>query len=199
MSKNNRTVDRIQAVWNILGGEDGVDALLRGELVVKAVIWTEKIWNKIKIGTFKNIDEMRKALKKANVNVGEWASDIIGKPAFTLSTKEEEFELVNVSPAELGFKGNTNRKEIYDRALKSGLELCPAEVGPQAALQFGSQLKNGECFVIGMEPITDSVSNLSVFYVRRPDDGKLWLSANYGDPDFIWYADDRFVFMRRKK
>ena len=34
MAKNNRTVDRIQAVWNILGGEEGVDQLLRGDLVV---------------------------------------------------------------------------------------------------------------------------------------------------------------------
>jgi hypothetical protein len=41
MAKNNRTVDRIQAVWNKLGGEQGVDRLLNGELqlipIAKAV------------------------------------------------------------------------------------------------------------------------------------------------------------------
>ena len=44
MSKNNRTVDRVQAVWNILGGEKGVDRLLRGELKVSvpARSWLEK-------------------------------------------------------------------------------------------------------------------------------------------------------------
>lgn len=42
MSKNNRTVDRIQAVWNILGGEKGVDDLLAGitHVVTKAVSYT---------------------------------------------------------------------------------------------------------------------------------------------------------------
>jgi len=34
MAKNNRTVDRIQAVWNILGGEEGVDRLIKGEITV---------------------------------------------------------------------------------------------------------------------------------------------------------------------
>lgn len=34
MARNNATVDRIQAVWNILGGEDGVDRLISGELEV---------------------------------------------------------------------------------------------------------------------------------------------------------------------
>lgn len=28
MAKNNTTVDRIQAVWNLLGGEEGVEKLL---------------------------------------------------------------------------------------------------------------------------------------------------------------------------
>ena len=199
MSKNNKTVDRIQAVWNKLGGEEGVDRFLRGELVVKAVILTKKIWNKIKIGTFKNIDEMRKALKKASVNVSDWASGIIGKPAFTLSTKKEEFELVNVSPEELGFKGDTTRKDIYDRALKSGLELCPAEVGPRAAMQFGSQLKDGEWFVIGMEPITGSGGILDVFRVEHRLGGGIWLEASRGNPDVLWSAGSRFVFRRRKK
>ena len=39
MSRDNRTVDRIQAVWNILGGEKGVDDLLAGTThVVRKVI-----------------------------------------------------------------------------------------------------------------------------------------------------------------
>ena len=41
MAKNNKTVDRIQAVWNILGGEDGIDRLLRGEIRVSE---PERAW-----------------------------------------------------------------------------------------------------------------------------------------------------------
>lgn len=44
MAKNNKTIDRIQAVWNILGGEEGVDRLIAGELEVTEVkrCWTKK-------------------------------------------------------------------------------------------------------------------------------------------------------------
>jgi len=186
----------IEAVVNMLGGMVGVRRFLSGELTVTAVEWTKKIWNRIKVGTFKNVDEIRKALKKANVNVSQWASDILNK--VTVSTTEEEFDLVNVSPTELGFKGNTSRKDIYDQAIKSGLELCSAEDGPQAVLQFGGQIKNGEWFVIGMEPITDSDGDLRLFYVGLHDGGELWLYAHRGDPEGIWDAGSRFVFRRRK-
>lgn len=37
MARNNATVDRIQAVWNKLGGENGVDRFLRGEIAVTVV------------------------------------------------------------------------------------------------------------------------------------------------------------------
>ncbi len=40
MAKNNTTVDRIQAVWNKLGGEEGVDRFLRGEFTVVEVVKT---------------------------------------------------------------------------------------------------------------------------------------------------------------
>jgi len=186
----------IEAIVNKLGGMDGVKRFLAGELTVSAVEWTKKIWNRIKVGTFKNVDEIRKALKKANVNVSEWANDILNK--VVVSVTKEEFDLVNVSPAELGFKGNTSRKDIYEMALKSGLELCSAEDGPQAVLQFGGQLRNGEWFVIGMEPITGSGGNLGVFYVERYGDGELWLYARSGYPGNVWDADFRFVFRRRR-
>lgn len=34
MAKNNETVDRIQSVWNKLGGEEGINKLLSGEWIV---------------------------------------------------------------------------------------------------------------------------------------------------------------------
>ena len=197
MSKNNKTVDRIQAVWNKLGGEEGVDRLLNGETMIVAVDLTKKIWNKIKLGTFKNIGEIRKILKKSNVNVSDWASDILGR--VILSDKEEEFDLVNVSPAELGLKGNVSRKEVYNQAIINGLELCPAEVGPLAVLQFGSQFKGVEWFVIAMKPVTDSDGDQGEFSVRRYSGGELWLDIDYGgDLGPIWDNDRRLVFIRPK-
>jgi hypothetical protein len=49
--KNNKTVDRIQAVWNKLGGEDGVNALLCGDLeIVKG--------KSVQFGKFINVTEV---------------------------------------------------------------------------------------------------------------------------------------------
>ena len=187
----------VEAVVNKLGGMSGVKRLLSGELVIKTVIWTDRIWSLIKIGRFKNVDEIRKGLKNANCNISDWANDLLNK--ITVSVREEEFELVNISLLELGFKNDTARKDVYEQALKSGLELCPAEVGPQVALQFGSQFKNSECFVIGMEPIIDSHGNLSMFSIKCHGDGGLCLHTKSGRPDYIWYPNNRFIFQRRKK
>ena len=104
--------------------------------------------------------------------------------------------MVVVSVAELGFKDGATREQIYARAKELGLDLCPAEVGPQLRLQYKDQ-PNGEWLVIAMEPITGSVGNLNLFRVRR-DDSDLWLDGDYDYPDYVWDAGDRFVFSRRK-
>jgi hypothetical protein len=151
----------------------------------------------IKLGTgLKTADDFRDALKKDGYRIGDWANDIIGKPAFTASETETEVDLVVLTVAELGFKDGATRKDIYDRALERGLELCPSEVGPQLRLQYKDQPK-GEWLVIAMEPITDSGGRLGVFYVGY-DSVVRWLFALYGRPDRVWDADNRFVFVRRK-
>ena len=35
MSRNNQTIDRIQAIWNMCGGDDGVDLLMAGKVKLK--------------------------------------------------------------------------------------------------------------------------------------------------------------------
>lgn len=193
------TLNRIEAVWNILGGEEGVDRLLRGELVVSLPKVSDlPIWKTVKLGTgLKTADDFRKALKKASMKIGDWGNDILGKPAFTVSDREMELDLVNLSVADLGFKDGATRKDIIAKAIEQGMELCPAEVGPQIRLQYPDQPK-GEWFVIAMEPITDSNGSLSVFDVAH-DKGGRWLSAGDGDPANFWIAGSRFVFVRPRK
>ena len=151
----------------------------------------------IKLGTgLKTADDFRDALKKDGYRIGDWANDIIGKPAFTASETETEVDLVVLTVAELGFKDGATRKDIYDRALERGLELCPSEVGPQLRLQYKDQPK-GEWLVIAMEPITDSVGYLFVFFVEYVS-VEQWLHASFGFPGLVWGAGGRFVFVRRK-
>ena len=42
---------------------------------------------------------------------------------------------------------------------------------------------------------TDSDGDLNVFNVDHDDNGR-WLNSNYGKPDNVWNADNRWVFLR---
>ena len=158
----------------------------------------ERIWKTITLGTgLKTADEFRKALENNGFRISNWGNDILGKPAFKAATEKTEVDLVNISVAELGFKDGATRKDIYERAISLGLELCPNEVGPQLRLQYKDQ-PNGEWLRIAMEPITDSDGYLRVFLVVHDDDG-LWLDGYYGRPDNFWDGHYHFVFVRPRK
>ena len=190
------TFGQMEAIINKLGGMEGVQRFLSGEIVVKAPEHTFKVWKTIKLGTLKNADEFRKALKKADCKIGDWGNDILGKPAFMVASAEEEIQLVNLSVAELGFKNGANYGDICAKAKELGLELCPNEVGPQLRLQYKDQPK-GEYLRIAMEPITGSDGHLDIFRVDR-DGGDLWLSGSIGRSGDFWRANYRFVFRLRK-
>jgi hypothetical protein len=187
----------IEAVINKLGGMEGVERFLRDELVVKMPERVWKTWMTIKLGTLKNVEEIRQALKADGNNIGDWANDILGKPAFTVSVDEQDVELVNVSVEELGFKQGACYADICKRAFELGLDLCPAEVGPQLRLQYKDQPK-GTYVVVAMNAITGSGGGLIVFGVERYDVGGRYLYASYGYAGHVWRANFRFVFLRRK-
>ena len=157
-----------------------------------------KVWKTIKLGTgFKKADDFRRALRDGEFRLSDWASDILGKPAFTVASEETEVDLVKVTVAELGFKKGARRDQIYERAKELGLEFCPPEVGPQLRLQYQDQ-PNGEWILVAMEPIIGSGGYPSVFCVGRGD-SELWLSSRWGDPDGFWGPDGLWVFCRPRK
>ena len=197
----NLTAGQLNAIVKSLGGEEGALRFLRGEMVVKPVTPSEfKVFKTIKLGTgLKTADDFHKSFKDNGFRIGDWGvNDILGKPAFTVATEETELDLVVVSVAELGFKNGATSEQIYARAKELGLDLCPAEVGPQLRLQYKDQ-PNGEWLIVAMEPITVSDGDLKLlFIVRRRSDSDLWLSSYHAEPGRVWSADGRFVFSRRK-
>lgn len=201
MKYNDLSFGQAEAVFNKLGGMEGVRDFLSGKTIVVKVPSDEKtsfnVWKTIKLGTLKNADEFRKALKKDGFKIGDWGNDILGKPAFTVpSAEEEEVQLANVSVADLGFKNGANYGDICAKAKELGLELCPNEVGPQLRLQYKDQPK-GEYLCIAMEPITDPGGRLHIFNVGHGD-GDLWLDCFSGNSVSFWGASFRFVFRLRK-
>ena len=198
MKYGNVTMGQVEAVINKLGGEDGMKRFLSGELVVKEIERKFNVWKTINLGTgLKTADDFRKALKDRGFNIGNWADDILGKPAFTAAAEATEVDLVKVTVAELGFKKGARRDQIYERAKELGLELCAPEVGPQLRLQYQDQ-PNGEWLLIGMELITDSDGNLYVFDVKRYD-SELWLYGGWSNPGDVWNPGNQWVFRLPRK
>jgi hypothetical protein len=194
-ASQNLTVGQLNAIVKKLGGEEGAMQFLRGEKIVSATARAWKTWKTIKLGTgLKTADDFRKALKASGFRIGDYANDILGKPAFIAAVKETEMELVKASVGELGFKNGANQQEIYQKAQELGLKLCPNEVGPQLRLQYPDQ-PNGEWLVIAMEPIAVSVGFLRLFYVWHADDDQ-WLNSSYDYPDNSWSAGSPFVFCK---
>lgn len=149
----------------------------------------------IKLGTQNSAKDLLTALKTNGFLISAWAAQILKK--IPLAETETEIDLVLVTVADLGFKRSASRDAIYNRAKDLGLDLCPAEAGPQLRLQYPKQ-PLGEWILIAMEPITGSVGALGVFLVGRRDDGQ-WLDTIYGDPDYEWSPGNRWVFARRKQ
>lgn len=189
---------QVEAIVNKLGGMEGVRRFLSGELVVKEVERKFEIWKTINLGTgLKTTGDFCKAMKNGGINISDWVSDILGKPAFTTTAEAAEVDLVKVTVAELGFKEGARRDQIYGRAKELGFEICLPEVGPQLRLQYLDQPK-GEWIFVGMEPILDSDGGPSVFCVGRNDSG-LGLRGHWGSSGYVWDPAYQWVFVLPRK
>lgn len=157
-----------------------------------------KVWQTIKIGTgVKSGKAFCSELEKKDFRIGDWARDVLKQKAFTIAAQEEDVDLVSLSVTDLGFKKGARYDAICTRGLELGLELCPAEVGPQLRLQYLDQPR-GEWLVIAMGALRGSDGRLSVFRVAHDDDGR-WLGTCCADPDDFFGGDRRFVFRLPRK
>jgi hypothetical protein len=162
--------------------------------------WTNgfPMWRTLKLGTgLKTAGDFSNISEQSGCSIVTRGRNILSNPAFKVSETEAEVELVIVSVADLGFKERATCKDIYNRAKELGLDLCPAEVGPQLRLQYKDQPK-GEMILIGMEPIADAYGKPRVFGVMRRNCGELCLVGADGHSLSSQNVDGRWVFLRHK-
>ncbi len=204
MKYANMTWGTMEAVINLVGGEEGVQRLIARELVVveKSSLTSIKTesrdlatWKTVTLGLHKSPKNYRKAMEKDDYRIGDYAGQILNKTE--VSQTEVELDLVVVTVGELGFKNGARRDVLYAKALEIGLQLCPAEVGPALRLLYKDQPR-GEWLHIGMESITGSDGRPGVFEVGHVD-GDRWLDSVYGGAGHVWDADYRWVFVRPRK
>lgn len=146
------------------------------------------------LGTIPDARAFQAALATEGVRVHSYAESMLTSPNFRILEEREDAVLAEVSVASLGFDRPTRYDAICARAKEFGLELSPAEAGPQLRLQYKEQ-PEGEWLIMGMEAIHGRDGTPFVFAVLR-DDGGLWIYVNGGGPDCVWSPDDCFVFLR---
>jgi hypothetical protein len=156
-------------------------------------------FREIELGTgFIDGPAFQKAIEAQGMKVYKpYAQDMLENPEFNVLGEHKNAELVEVSVASLGFERQTRYDQICARALELGLEICPAEVGPQLRLQYADQPLY-EYLIVAMKAISGSDGSPLVFHVNRRGDG-LWLNAARGGPGDEWAPEHRFVFLHPRK
>ena len=152
-----------------------------------------RTWRTTTIGSYKGVNAYRDALDAAKIKIGDAADEILGRPAFPYAREKTVVELTVVSAAELGVESDeSSLSDVYERARQVGLNLCPAEVGPQLRLDYHNQ-PLGEALDIAMEPVATYSGDLTILTLVNWGTG-LMLIGRDGRSESKVNRISRFVF-----
>jgi hypothetical protein len=138
----------------------------------------------------KTKEELKEELKKRNIEPSIYAQNILDREDFIVESNSEKIKLVKLSVQDLGFLREATTDEIYAKAESLGLELCPAEVGPQLRLQYEGL--PGEYIFIGMKQIASGDGIPRIFYLGVSKD---LFGARSTHSDLYWSPSVQFVFV----
>ncbi|MBI4262019.1 hypothetical protein HY624_00660 [Candidatus Uhrbacteria bacterium] len=143
----------------------------------------------------KTAKELKQEIEKRDMPMNEGARFMLRSKEFITSKTPDHCDLVVLTVSDLGFPNGATLETIYKRADELGLDLCPAEVGPQYRLAHPDQ-PMGDHIRIGMKPIAQPDGVPDVFGVESGAHF-LWLRGYWAGPTFQWDGHYRFVFRRR--
>jgi len=152
-------------------------------------------WKTITIGTFADSLALRNELDRRGCSVGGQAAEILARPTFVVSSRKTNVELVDLSPAQLGFTSDpVTLADVYARAQQLGLELAAAEVGPQLRMQYVDQ-PVGEFLIMAMAPIKTWGGEPIILNVANGGAGLILIGQD-GRPEAEISVTSRFIFAR---
>jgi gamma-glutamyl:cysteine ligase YbdK (ATP-grasp superfamily) len=145
----------------------------------------------VKLGTYKNISELKKALMDSGFKLisDDRTNLLLDEMDFSEVATIIEADLILVSLKELGFKKGATSEEVLERARELGLELCPAEAAPQLQIQFPNQVENPYMYV------RSKSGDLSCFHSTN----SMIFAALPTSLQSFWSASEYFVFVRLRK
>ncbi len=199
MAKNNRTVDRIQAVWNILGGEEGVDRLFCGEIIVSE---PERAWREQGGVIYFSVtsdsttgEQWIERLESKGFRVSGYAKSVLCSQYFK-PTDGMTYEIA-VLKGMLFSDSNRATKKIRAEADKRNLNTPNAEIACLIREKFTDEkIKAMDLWrIVAMrKPIKDSDGDPRLLGADR-DDGGGWLHAYCGYPACGWGRECGFAFV----
>ena len=143
----------------------------------------------------KSKSQLEQELKQANINISEYAKDMLNNKDFTTFPNPKMLSTIRLKVADL-LPGNPTIDQIYAKAKELGLELVPAEVGVRYRLKYKDQPLD-EYLYMGMKQIADRRGDPDVFGLGRDEDG-LWLFNIWAGPDSGWIPRDECMFSLSK-
>lgn len=189
----------MEAVVNKLGGIEGVDRFLRGELTVSEPTrsWREQdgviYFSVTSDGT--TGPQWIERLEKKDFRVSDWAKSVFRSPDFK-PTDGVTYEIAVLKGMLFGDSDRITKK-IRAEADKRKLTKPNAEV----ACLIREKFTDEELEVVGLwwivvmhEPIKDSDGDPRLLDVGRSGDGR-WLGVYYGKPDDGWNRGNGFAFV----
>ncbi len=154
------------------------------------------VFRTIQIGTHSCVKSLRQDIEKSGQRIS--CNEILDR--IKLASTPVTLNLVRLSVNDLGFEKGATTRNIYARARKLDLGLCPAEAGPQLRLQYKDQPED-ETLFIAMKPIIKlDNKRFVVFCLQRYNSNFLsektsQLVEGLGGPDFFWGAHYEWVFV----
>ncbi len=145
----------------------------------------------------KKIAQCNKNVKYGShgIRISKVVKDMMQREDFSTLKNPEQISLIYLKVSDLGFKESITILEIYRRAQKLGLELCPPEVGAYKCLQDANQL-SVESYHIAMKQIDNRHGSPQVFsMVRSVDTSYLLDQTAY--PSWVWNPNTELVFCLR--
>lgn len=185
------TMGQIEAVVNKLGGMEGVQRLLAGDLMITELAERFKPmeWRRIVLGVRDSWDAYRASCESAGV-IGEDLRRYF--PSHKISTVPREVVLTVVSGAQLGFSRPAKRAAIIARAESVGVRTCPGEVALVLSMAYLDQPPH-EVLTIATDPAQEFGETPGVFQVAA---GLLSrrLIRRPSDPSALWSPEVQWVF-----
>ncbi|MDP2704488.1 MAG: hypothetical protein Q8P01_04735, partial [bacterium] len=87
----------------------------------------------------KSAEQLISEMEAAGINISDYAKSMLNNREFVPGKNPEEATLIRLTVADLGFKSSATTDQIYERAQILGLELCPADTGPNYRLKYKDQ------------------------------------------------------------